>query len=356
MPVKFIQLTMSLDRYAAVHAATPHGRGDARPTADQVLHDQEPLESHWSDKVILITGGTAGLGAESARVLHKTGARIFIMGRDAAKGRKVANEISASNPDYPPIEVIQMDQSSLQSVQDGADEFLKRSGGKLNVLMANAGIVASPIRKTQDGFEAVFAINYLSPFLLVRLLTPALIASTTPEFNSRLVVVSSAGHRAGNVDPDKYNFVGEGYDTSKAYARSKTASILMANEFERRYGKQGVHALSLNPGIIMDTEISRGLPGSSESRRPMYYKMEPLLAFYEKDVEQGAATQVWAAIAKELEGKGGLYLDDIQVAGEATFDGQLCRPGWKPYIWDEKMAARVWGDSLAMLGLAGFEC
>ncbi|OQD73893.1 hypothetical protein PENDEC_c013G00477 [Penicillium decumbens] len=342
---------MALDRYAALHVSTPQGRGDGRPTADQVLRDQDPLGSHWSDKVILITGGTAGLGAESARVLHKTGAKIFIMGRDIAKGEKVAADISASNPDYPPIEVIQMDQSRLESVREGAVEFLKRSGGKLNVLMANAGIVASPVKETQDGFEAVFAINYLSTFLLVQLLAPALVASTTPEYNSRLVVVSSAGHRASNIDPDKYNLVGEGYDPSKAYARSKTASILMANEFERRYGDRGVHALSLNPGIIMDTEISRGLPGTSASRREQYYKMEPLLAQYEKDVMQGAATQVWATVAKELEGKGGLYLDDVQVAREATHEGQFCRPGWKPWIWNEDNAVRLWKDSLNMVGL-----
>lgn len=343
---------MALDRYAAHHASTPQGRGDGRPTADQILRDQDLVGNHWPDKVILITGGTAGLGAESARVLHKTGAKIFIMGRDVPKGQRVADAISAANPKYPPVEVIQMDQSSLQSVRDGVAEFLRRSGGKLNVLMANAGIVASPVRETKDGFEAVFAINYLATFLLVQLLRPTLEASTSPEFNSRVVVVSSAGHRASNVDPEKYNFVGEGYDPSKAYARSKTAAILMANEFERRFGGRGVHALSLNPGIIMDTEISRGLPGTSASRREQYYKMEPLLAQWEKNVEQGAATQVWASVAKELEGKGGLYLDDVQLAQEATFEGQFCLPGWKPWIWDEEMAARLWKDSLEMVGLS----
>ncbi|KAL4914778.1 hypothetical protein BDW62DRAFT_219856 [Aspergillus aurantiobrunneus] len=345
---------IALDRYAALHAATPHGRGDARPTADQVLLDQQPLGNHWRDKVILITGGTAGLGAESARVLHKTGAKIFIVGRDSVKGQRVANAISAANPDHPAVEVIEMDQSSLQSVRDGAAEFLRRSGGRLNVLMANAGIVASPVKETHDGFEAVFAINYLAPFLLVQLLAPALLASTRPGFCSRLVVVSSAGHRASDIDPDMYNLVGEGYDPSKAYARSKTASILMANEFERRYGGRGVHALSLNPGIIMDTEISRGLPGTPASRRGQYYKMEPLLAQYEKNVEQGAATQVWAAVAKELEGKGGLYLDDVQVASEAKHEGHYCLPGWKPWVWNEEMAARLWNDSLDMVGLVGY--
>lgn len=342
---------MTLDRYAVLHASTPQGRGDDRPTADQVLQDQDLVGNHWCDKVILITGGTAGLGAESTRVLHKTGAKIFIMGRDGAKGRRLAKDILAANPDYPPVDVIEMDHDSLQSVRDGAAKFLKSSGGKLNVLMTNAGVVASPVSKTKDGFETVFGVNYLAPFLLVQLLLPALVASTTPAFHSRLVVVSSAGHRASNIDPDNYNLEGDGYNSSKAYAQSKTATILMANEFERRYGGRGVHGLSLNPGIIMTTEISRGLPGTSASRREQYYIMEPLLAKWEKNVEQGAATQVWASVAKELEGKGGLYLDDVQVAQEAEDAGQYSLPGWKQWIWDEKMAARLWKDSLNMVGL-----
>lgn len=341
---------MALDRYAALHTS-PQGRGDCRPTADQILEDQNLVGNRWQDKVILITGGTAGLGAESARVLHKTGAKLFIMGRDVAKGQRVAENIMAANPNYPPIDVLEMDHNSLQSVRDGAAEFLKRSGGKLNVFMANAGITVLPMGKTKDGFEGIFAVNYLAPFLLVQLLRPAMLASTTPEFNSRLIVVSSAGHRASDIDPNNYNLEGEAWSQPKAYAQSKTATILMANEFERRYGSRGVHALSLNPGIIMGTEISRGLPGTSASRRAQYYKMEPLLAKWEKNLEQGAATQVWASVAKELEGKGGLYLDDLQVAQEADFTGQFCLPGWKPWIWNEAMAARLWKDSLKMVDL-----
>lgn len=342
---------MSLDRYAAIHATTPSGRGDGRPTAERILRDQDLDKSYGHDKIFLITGGTAGLGAESARVLHKTGAKIFITGRDVAKGQRIAQSIGAANPSNPPVEVIEMDHNSLQSVRNAAKKFLEMSKGKVNVVMANAGIVASKVPKTADGYEAVFGINYLATFLLVQLLTPALLASTTPTFNSRLVVVSSAGHRASNIDPECYNGLG---DASKAYAQSKTALILMANEFERRYASRGVHALSLNPGVIMGTEISRGLPGTSESRRAMYYKMFPLLANWEKDTEQGAATQVWASIAKELEGKGGLYLDDVQVAQETEAEGaeQYCLPGYRSWIWDEKMAARLWTDSLGMVGLS----
>ena len=344
--------TPILDRYAALHASEPKGLGDGRPTAEQVLLDQNIRTEDWKDRVILVTGGTAGIGAESVRVLHKTGAKIFITGRDGAKGEKLAQEMQAARPSHPAVEMITMDHMSLQSVRKGCAEFIERSKGKLNVLMCNAGIAFSPSPKTEDGFEAIFGINYLAVFLTVQLLTQALIDSTTPDFKSRLLVVSSAGHRAGNINPDDYNMEGpDGFSQPKAYAASKTGTILMANEFDRKYAPKGVRALSLNPGLILGTEISRGLPGTPESRRPFLVKMEPLLESYEKSVPQGAATQVWAAIAKELEDQGGLYLDDCQVAVEAKFDGQMARPGWKPHIWDEQMAKRVWADSLKLCGM-----
>lgn len=348
---------MALDRYAAIHANEPDGPEDDRPTAEQILHDQNLEITDWHGKIILITGGTAGLGAESARILHKTGAKIFITGRDLAKGKRVAAAIEAANPMNPPIETIYMDHSVLKSVKNAASEFLQKSGGKLNVLMANAGIVASSVPETSDGFEAVFGINYLASFLLVQHLTPALIASSSSAFNSRLVIVSGAGHRASDIDPEHYNGKGEAPDPSKAYARSKTALILMANEYERRYGACGVHALSLNPGVIMSTEIARDLPGTPESRHAMYYRMFPQLIKWEKSVCQGAATQVWAAIAKELEGKGGIYLDDVQMARETKmeFAADYCLPGYKSWIWNQQKGERLWADSLRMVGMP-YDC
>ena len=344
---------MALDRYVAIHATTPNGPGDARPTAEQVLRDQTFVNADWHDKIILITGGTAGLGAESARVLHQTGAKVFITGRDVAKGKRVAESIQAANPENPHIETIHMDHSSLDSVRSAAKEFLQKSGGRLNVLMANAGIVSSSVPKTSDGFEAVFGINYLAPFLLVQILAEALVASSTSAFNSRLVVVSSAGHRASDIDPEHYNGQDDAPDPAKAYARSKTALILMANEFERRYADRGVHALSLNPGVIMGTEIARDLPGTPESRHGMYCKMFPRLAKWEKNLGQGAATQVWAAIAQELEGKGGIYLDDVQVGQETEPElaPDYCLPGYASWVWNENKAGRLWSDSLGLVGL-----
>ena len=340
---------MALDRYAALHAS-PQGPGDARPTATQVLRDQGLLGNHWPDKTVLITGGSAGLGAESARVLHQTGARIFITGRDRAKATKVAQEISAANISYPPVQVIAMDQSSLASVRAAAAEFQRRGGGQLHVLMLNAGVMGCPPGATADGFELIFGVNHLGPFLLFQLLVPALVAATAPAFRARVVVVSSAGHRASDIDMDGLE---GGFDPGQAYARSKTANILMANEIERRYAPRGVHALSLNPGLILLTEIGRNFPGTAEGRRELFVQSDALLGQWEKTVEQGAATQVWASVARELEGKGGLYLDDLQVAKEAdeAMEPRYYLPGWKRWVWDGEKAARLWRVSLKMVGL-----
>ncbi|KAL9619783.1 MAG: hypothetical protein Q9160_005619 [Pyrenula sp. 1 TL-2023] len=348
---------MPLSRYS--HARTsPRGAGDARPTAEQVLQDRNLVGNYWQHKIILITGGTTGLGAESARVLHMTGAQVFITGRDCAKGERVAEEISAANPKFPPVQMIEMDQNSFQSVGYGATEFLKKTGGKLNVLMLNAGVMGCSPSKTKEGFEVVFGVNHLAHFLLFHLLKQALFAASTPTFHSRVVLVSSSGHRASDLEPDDYNLEGyDVYDPAKAYAQSKTANIHMANEIERRYGGRGVHGLSLNPGLVLSTEIGRDLPGSASARREQYMQQDPLLAQYEKNLQQGTATQVWASVAQELEGKGGLYLEDLQVAQEAddTEPPQYFLPGWKRWIWDEKMATRLWKDSLKMIGLLNEE-
>lgn len=179
-------------------------------------------------------------------------------------------------------------------------------------------------------------------------------AASTPAFRSRVVVISSAGHRANNIDPENYNLEGNGvYNPAKAYTQSKSANMHMAKLIERRYSGRGGHGLILNPGVILSTEIGRDLPGSASARREQYVRQDALLAKYEKILEQGTATEVWVSVAKELERKGGLYLDDLEVAQEVDDAGppRYFLPGWKRGVWDEKMAARLWKDNLKMVGL-----
>ncbi|KAJ4309241.1 hypothetical protein N0V84_011622 [Fusarium piperis] len=162
---------------------------------------------------------------------------------------------------------------------------------KINILINNAGVVAfQHLEFTKDGHE----INHLSHFLFFELLKPGLLAATTPEFNSRIVILSPTAHLLNSFnDSDNYNDQKGGYSSWGAYAQSKTADLYMASELERRYGPEGLHATSVHPGGIM-TGLSQHLPDSEVEA----FKGDGNLMKYLKSPEQGAATTVWAAVGK----------------------------------------------------------
>jgi NAD(P)-dependent dehydrogenase (short-subunit alcohol dehydrogenase family) len=152
-----------LNPYAEVHNKSPRGPGDARPTATQVVEDQN---LDLTGKIVLITGcSPGGLGPETAKAIHLTGADVYFTSRDAAKGKQVANEILADGKPGK-AEVIAMDLGSLASICIGAEDFLRRSGGKVNVLITNAGLMFCPEGKTEDGFETHFGTNHLGLFTI----------------------------------------------------------------------------------------------------------------------------------------------------------------------------------------------
>jgi NAD(P)-dependent dehydrogenase (short-subunit alcohol dehydrogenase family) len=164
-----------------------------------------------------------------------------------------------------------------------------------------AGIMACPQGKTEDGFEMQFGCNHLAHYLLFQLLKPTLIASSTSKFQSRVINVSSLGHRSSTVHLDDLNFEAREYNKWASYGQSKTANIWMANEIERRYASLGVHGLSLHPGAIQ-TNLQRHL---DEKTKKSFESIE--IAKICKSPEQGAATTVWAAVSPQWEGKGGRY-------------------------------------------------
>lgn len=332
-------------KYYSLHA-TPRGADDARPTALRIIHD-ENLEGQWTDKTALITGGSAFIGAETARALHATGATIYITVRDKEKGQKVIDDIMKSDPNNKaPIHMIEMALDDFTSIRQGAEEFLKESGNKLNLLICNAGVMATPKGLTKDGYETQFATNYLSHFLLFQLLKPALLASSTPEYNSRVVMVSSESHRQGEIRFDDYNFT-EGYHPMKAYGQSKTATIYMANGIDRRFGAKGLHALSLHPGAIR-SNITAHVRKMAE---PMWEI--PSVKAREKSPAQGAATTAYAAVSSEWEGKGGRYLSNCMEMG--PFEGkegfEVMDEGYAPWVYDQDKQDRLWADSLKMVGI-----
>lgn len=196
--------------------------------------------------------------------------------------------------------------------------------------------------KTKDGFESQFGTNHLAHFLLFQLLKPTMLASATPEFNSRVVCVSSSGHRMSPIHFDDLG-LDQNYDPWTAYGQSKTANILMANEIDRRYGSRGIHGYSLHPGGIW-TGLQIHMDVSQHKGRP---EVDRII----KSPEQGAATQVWAAVGKVWEGHGGKYLEDCQIAEPLPENPSMLDPGHAKHAYDKEAATRLWTESCRMVGV-----
>ncbi|KAF4340137.1 alcohol dehydrogenase [Fusarium beomiforme] len=331
-----------MSRYSAAHE-NPQGPGDARPTALQIIKD-EGVEGKLKDKVIVITGTSSGIGVETAKALAETGARLFLTARNIKKAEKACEGFF----DASRMEFIEMDQTSFASVRTAAKTILDRTD-KINILIENAGIMAVPeLELTQDGHEMQFGTNFLAHFLFFELLKPALLAAITPELNSRVVVLTSSGHhRSGINESDNYNYQKGGYDPWDAYGQSKTADIYLANEIDRRYGSQGLHATSVHPGGIMTElprympkEVLQGLASSDVAKR------------FLKSPEQGAATTVWAAVGKQWENAGGRYLENCTEAPPTERIDAHFGKGYAPHAYDPEREARLWQDALKIVGLA----
>jgi len=230
-------------QYTSVHEA-PNGAGDARPTAKQIV-EAEHLVDGLKGKTILITGCSSGIGVETAKALFATGADLYLTARDVEKARNMLPDMVMSER----VHFLHLDLERLASVRECAQTFLKWSP-RLNILIANAGVMHTPKGQTADGFETQFGSNFLAHYLLFNLLKPMLLASAGPGFASRVVIVSSSGHRICGVNFDDLNFEKRSYDGWLSYGQSKTAGIYMANEINRRYGPRNLHGLSLHPGSI----------------------------------------------------------------------------------------------------------
>ncbi|RFU28882.1 hypothetical protein B7463_g7443, partial [Scytalidium lignicola] len=324
-------------KYIEVHK-DPQGPTDGRPTALQIIQD-EGIEGKWGDKIIFITGVSSGIGIETARSLYTTGATLYVTARDLQKAKTALPDII----DSPRVHLLELDLNSLVSVRKCAAEFLAKEK-KLNILICNAGVMATPEGRTEDGFETQFGTNHLAHFLLFNLLKQTLLTASTPEFNSRVVMVASIAHRRTTINFDNINLEGI-YDKGEAYGQSKTANVWMANELDRRYGSKGLHAWSLQPGGI-DSGLSRHMTEEELA----YFRTDPYLVKMFKSPQQGAATSILAATAKEFEGKGGKYLEDCQVIGPWDGVGRFT-PGYGPHAYDAEGAKRLWKVSLGLVGL-----
>jgi NAD(P)-dependent dehydrogenase (short-subunit alcohol dehydrogenase family) len=331
-----------MSSYASAHA-NPQGPGDARPTALQIVQS-ENLEGRLKGKVIVITGTSSGIGIETARALSKTGATLFLIARDLKKARDALGDILDTPGAH--ITLAEMDNASLKSVREAASSILTQSNNQVNILINNAGVMAIPsLQLSADGYEMQFAVNHLSHFLLFQLLKPALLSSATSEMHSRVVNVSSSGHRL-LTGPFNYTFKEGGYNPWVAYGQSKAANVYMANEIDRRYGSKGLHATSLHPGAI-DTPLGKFM----DPKQVAAFKNNEASMRILKSLEQGAATTVAAAVGREWEDKGGKYLVDCAEAMRGEDDGSASGIGYVSHTYDPEMEAKLWQDSLEMVGL-----
>ena len=287
-----------------------------------------------SGQTIVVTGGSAGLGVETARVLAACGAQIVSVVRDEAKGSAAAETIRQSVPSAD-IEIAVLDLFDLDSVRRGADDIAKRFP-RIDRLINNAGVMACPLGRTAQGLDTQLGTNHLGHFVLTARLIPALLAGAP----ARIVNLSSAGHRMSPFRFDDPFFEKDDYNKWVAYGQAKTANVLFSVALDKRFKGRGIRSYAVHPGGIqtelgrhMDENDLKDLMDLRKGRSPMVFKQVP----------QGAATTVWAATAPELDGHGGLYCEDCGVA--ETIEDPSMDQGIMSWALDEEAAERLWALS-----------
>lgn len=340
---------MTENKYSSDTTSTtlqsPIGSGfTAASTASEVIRG-----INLSGKTVIVTGGYSGLGLETTRILQSVGAKVIVPVRDMAKAQKAIARMHD-------IEIHPLDLTNPASIDKFASEFLN-SSRPLHILINCAGIMACPLTRDSRGYEAQFSTNHLGHFHLTKRLWPALRKAN----GARVIAVSSRGHRYSPVVFEDINFKYREYTPYSAYGQSKTANILFAIELSRRGRADKIEAFSVHPGSIVNTDLTRY--SSMENLRKIgviddngHPVLDPLKQL--KTVEQGAATIVWCATSSKLEGKGGVYCENNDIATVVTdtdpkdpltgadLNGNF---GMMPYATDLEAAARLWNVSEKLL-------
>jgi NAD(P)-dependent dehydrogenase (short-subunit alcohol dehydrogenase family) len=315
----------------------------ATSTADEVLSGID-----LRGKRVLVTGVSAGIGVETARALAAHGADVIGAVRDLAKAARATAHVRGSGAAQGGrFELVTLDLASLKSVRACADALAAR-GEPLDLVIANAAVMATPFSLTEDGFETQFGTNHLGHFVLINRIAPLI------RPGGRVVSLSSSGHRIANVDLDDPNFERTPYQPYRAYGRSKTANILFAVAFDRRHRHRGVRAAAVHPGGIQ-TEISRHSHAAEEQEmieqlnRQLAAQGRPL--FQWKSIAQGAATSVWTAVTAPADQIGGRYCENCHV-GTIVPDGVKLgsdSEGVRGYALDPGNAEALWRKSEQMV-------
>lgn len=314
----------------------PIGSGfTAASTAEDVIAGMD-----LRGKVALVTGGYSNIGLEAARVLAGAGASVIVPARDLDRAR--ANLAGIANIEIEPMDL--MDPASIDAL---ADRFLA-SGRPLHILINSAGIMANPLTRDGRGYESQFSTNHLGHFQLAARLWPALKKAD----GARVVAVSSRGHRIAPVDFDDPNFTRRAYDRWQAYGQAKTANVLFALGLDQRGEAHGVRAFALHPGVII-SNLARHLSKEEVDSFDVYdeagnAKVEP-----ERDVKnraQGAATSVWCAVSPQLDGMGGVYCENSDIAEVVEIGANGA--GVYPWAVDPQAADKLWALSEELTGVS----
>ncbi len=312
------------------------GFGAKTPAADVVQG------MDLSGKNVVVTGGYSGIGIEEVRALAGVGAHVTVPARrpDVAKQELASVEGT--------VEVASMDLADIGSVRKFASDYVE-SGRALDILINNAGIMACPLSRVGPGWESQFGVNHLGHMALAVGLLPALQKAET----SRVVALSSTAHIRGDVNWDDPNYETSEYDKWDAYAQAKSANALFALGADRRWDEYGVTAFGVHPGGIF-TPLQRHL--TVEEMAAMGWMnpdgtVPPQIQAMFKTPEQGASTATWAATSPQLEGYGGEYCEDCDIAQLAGPDSQRWQHA-REWICDEAKADRLWEMSEKMLANA----
>ena len=290
-------------------------------------------------KTAVVTGGSSGIGPETARVLAEAGARVIVAARDIGKADRAFAGVNN-------VEVWPLDLADPDSIDRFAVRFTD-SGHALRVLVNNAGVMAPPLTRDGRGYEIQFATNHLGHFqLTARLWGPLRRAGA-----ARVVSLSSVGHRRAPVDLDDPNFERRAYDKWAAYGQSKSANSLFAVELDRRGRGHGVRAFAVHPGGIL-TELSRHMTDDELAAYGIVREGDKLRppATGLKTVAQGAATSVWCAVSPTLDGRGGVYCEDCDIAAAVPGDSKDLW-GVRPWAIDKAIARALWGLSERLIGI-----
>ncbi|WP_046901970.1 SDR family NAD(P)-dependent oxidoreductase [Gluconobacter oxydans] len=316
----------------------------ARSTTDDVLSGLS-LEG----KRVLVTGVSAGLGIETARALAAHGAHVVGAARNLDKAENVTAQVRAdAESGGGQFELIVLDLADLGSVRACADQ-LNSVGLSFDLVIANAGVMATPFGHTKNGFETQFGTNHLGHFVLINRIAGLM------NNGARLVNLSSAGHRFSDVDLEDPNFDHTSYEPFVAYGRSKTANILFAVAFDARHRARGVRATAVHPGGIL-TELPRHMPaGAIEAMVTGINEQaakEGKPPFQFKTIPEGAATSIWAGIVADADAIGGRYCEDCHVSPIVSDDQSLGLgdEGVRSYALDLAHAEALWNKSEEMVG------